>query len=191
MHKSQKGFAPIIIILVVLIVLVVGGAGIVAYKKMQIKNNASEVSQIQQVPAVAQTSEQKLATPSLSDWKTYRNEEFMFSYPKQYTFTKTKFGDCFYTTLNGDGPYFCTEIHTNDEKLSLFEWWKKQDKSNDLVQDTNIIVSGRIALVFNSQPDTFPSASIIFKRNEDIIELSGSGIPDEVLSTFRFFESHQ
>ena len=126
----------------------------------------------------------------VSGWKTYRNEKYGFElkYPEEYTLTQTKIGDCFYTTLNGDGPYFCVKNHTNIERLSLLMWWEKQADSRYLIRGSDVKISGKTALAFYSGPDDFPSTSIIIDNIDNIVEISGSGIPNEAFSTFKFID---
>jgi len=128
------------------------------------------------------------STNPTAGWKTYRNEEFgfEFKYPSNYNLKTTKINDCFYTTLNGDGPYFCIESHPNTEGISLIQWWKQQRESMYLIQQENIKMAGNDALVFYSKPGDFPESVIIFKYLSFVIELSGSGIPDQIPSTFKF-----
>lgn len=125
---------------------------------------------------------------TLSTWKTYRNNQygFEFQYPSEYSFTSGNSMDCFYTTLNGDGPYFCVEVHENNNGMSLRDWFYAGSDDDYVAREGNTVVADKPALIFSPHPGDSYFSSVVFGHKNSIIELSGSGDIKAVLPTFKF-----
>ncbi len=182
MMKSSRGFVSVPVLIIIL-ALIAGATAYFVRTESQLLQTPS--SGVFSIPSLSISTKDETA-----GWKTYRNEKYSYSinHPSDYTLQVSRTADCFAAKPDSDGPIFCIFPHENSKNLSAREWWNTQEEgSSSLIEANPIEVAGEQALVFESEPDSFPMTNIIFTHGDKVFVIdSNTPYENEMLSSFKF-----